>query len=537
MTLKDYEIIIITLFLFCCVNELVMKNWMKGFVDLLPIRDFLITKNQANWLQFFLLIILSFLFGYQLDISVIKLQALIRNTIFFIAAIITWKGITMNYDVVADEKNIKERILLIILTISLYFYPILILPYLFFSIHFFNAWLIHNMMPIRILKMFVSYLGALVVIKHLTWVEKIESADTFVPFILLMLCVQASHYLIPGVGKLKLGDKWHSWMLKNETHYLMISAYNWGWLKFLPERRAVNVVNKIKKFNQIINSCTIIFQCGLFALMANSSICLLLLTGCTLLNIAIFLATGLCFWEYALTNTIIIVLISNLSHSISTTLFSPLNWLVYLVILFLPLNGKVWTPYSMSWWDTPFIGKVHWRVVGKSGKVYELYNNFMCPYEELYGHEYGWFLVDRKIIYENHLGIWKYNKKVRDQIIASKGDLQILSNLQNQFGKSYRDLEKEREHEAFLIKFFTKLNSGFKKNVLPSWLKWLKAPGGYFFYWGEYPAYSRQEPVSRVLIYYVEKFFDGHKVKILVNEIVKKVEIPSSDNIVTRATS
>ncbi|MEM1172362.1 MAG: hypothetical protein AAGJ08_25610, partial [Cyanobacteria bacterium P01_H01_bin.35] len=83
------------------------------------------------------------------------------------------------------------------------------------------------------------------------------------------------------------------------------------------------------------------------------------------------------------------------------------------------------------------------------------------------------------------------------------------------------------------IKFFTKLNGGFEKNVLPSWLKWLKAPGGYFFYWGEYPAYSRQEPVSRVLIYYVEKFFDDRKVKIVVNEIVKMVEIPSSDNITT----
>ena len=532
MTLKDYEIIIITLFLFCCVNKLVMKNWIKGFVDLLPIRDFFITKNQADWLQFLLLTILSFLIGYQLDISIIKLQLWMRNTVFFMAAIITWKGITMDYDIVA-KKNAKERILLIILTISLYFYPILILPYLFVSIHFFNAWLIHNMMPIRILKMFVSYLGALVVIKHLTWVEKIESADTFVPFILLMLCVQASHYFIPGVGKLKLGDKWNSWILENETHYLMISAYNWGWLQFLPERMAVNAVNTIKNFNQLINSCTVILQCGLFALMANSYICLLLLTGCTLLNIGIFLTTGLCFWEYALTNTIIIVLISNLSDSISTTLFSPLNWLVYLVILSLPLNGKVWTPYSMSWWDTPFIGKVHWRVVGRSGKIYELYNNFMCPYEELYGHEYGWFLVDRKIIYENHLGIWKYSKEVRDKIIASKGDLQILSNLQNQFGKSYRDFEKEREHEGFLIKFFTKLNSGFKKNVLPSWLKWLKAPGGYFFYWGEYPAYSRQEPVSMVLIYYIEKFFDGYKVKTVVNEIVKMVEIPSPEDITT----
>ena len=530
MTLTDYEIIIITLILFNYINELAIKSWMTDFENICPTSNFLKVNNRGDWLQFFVLIILSFWLDSKLDISMTNLQLSIRNTIFLITAILTWKSVTTDYDIAIDKKNNQERMLLILLTISIYYYPILLLPYLFVLINFFNAWVHHAMMPIRILKMFVSYWAALVVIKHLAWIEKFDFSCTFVPFVLLMLCVQASHYFIPGVGKLKLGNKWDSWILENETHYLIISAYNWGWLQFLPERLVVNIVNTIKNCNQIINLYTIICQCGLFALIANSSICLLLLTCCTLLNIGIFLATGICFWEYALTNTFMIFLISNLSNDISTTLFSPLNWFTYLLILCLPLNGKVWAPYSMSWWDTPFIGRVHWRVVGKSGKIYEVYNNFMCPYEHLYGRTYGYFLVDQNILHD-HLGIiWK-DKELRDQIIASKGNLQKLTGLNNKFGTNYRDFEKEREHEIFLIKFFSELNCGFEKNVLPACLKWLKAPGGYFFYWGEYPAYNRQEPISRVFICYREKFFDGEKIKLLVDKIVKVVEIPSPDDI------
>jgi hypothetical protein len=59
-------------------------------------------------------------------------------------------------------------------------------------------------------------------------------------------------------------------------------------------------------------------------------------------------------------------------------------------------------------------------------------------------------------------------------------------------------------------------------------LAWLKAPGGQCFYWGELPAYQRQEPIRELEVVYREEYFDGATLLRLRDEPVLQLEIDDS---------
>jgi hypothetical protein len=50
----------------------------------------------------------------------------------------------------------------------------------------------------------------------------------------------------------------------------------------------------------------------------------------------------------------------------------------------------------------------------------------------------------------------------------------------------------------YLARFFHELARGTRKHVLPRGLRWLEAPGGQIFHWGELPAYRGQEPIIEI---------------------------------------
>ena len=82
------------------------------------------------------------------------------------------------------------------------------------------------------------------------------------------------------------------------------------------------------------------------------------------------------------------------------------------------------------------------------------------------------------------------------------------------------------QHSRFLERYFARLNKGAHKSLLPAKLAWLKAPGGQFYYWGDLPAYNRQEPVARVQAFFRESYFDGEDFKVLRDENVLDLPIP-----------
>ena len=70
----------------------------------------------------------------------------------------------------------------------------------------------------------------------------------------------------------------------------------------------------------------------------------------------------------------------------------------------------------------------------------------------------------------------------------------------------------------YITAFFRNFNAGHRKRLVPVWLK---APGGQMFYWGELPRFSGQEPIDELVIHYREHYFDGRRVLLVTDRVVK----------------
>lgn len=91
------------------------------------------------------------------------------------------------------------------------------------------------------------------------------------------------------------------------------------------------------------------------------------------------------------------------------------------------------------------------------------------------------------------------------------------------FGQPAYDQELEFEHDWYMREFLTNFNLGRIKRICP---RWLKAPGGQFFYWGRHPRFLGQEQVKRLTMRYREGIFDGQQIVTLRDDFLKEIEIP-----------
>ena len=170
----------------------------------------------------------------------------------------------------------------------------------------------------------------------------------------------------------------------------------------------------------------------------------------------------------------------------------------------------------LAWWDTAFIGRVHYEVKGKSGTWYGLYNDFMCPDERIFGQTYGDFLSKEKRI-TKHIGETAMRERF-DAIQAVGTDLSKLEEAKQQWGRNRYDPNLEATLDQYLTTFIRQFNAGHRKRIAPCWLK---APGGQWFHWGKLPRFKGQEPIDELVVHYREHYFDGDPIHLLIDQPVK----------------
>ena len=155
--------------------------------------------------------------------------------------------------------------------------------------------------------------------------------------------------------------------------------------------------------------------------------------------------------------------------------------------------------------------------------MYALTNGFMDPHERIYGKVHGCFLTPVPAV-TYHLGE-VYKRDLRDAIRAAGPSLEGLEPVREQFGILPRSDVLAETHRNYLKAFFTAVNGGARKHVLPAPLRFLKAPGGQIFYWAELPVFAGQEPIDKVSLVYREEYFDGRELVRLHEELVEEVVI------------
>jgi hypothetical protein len=502
-------------------------------------------RGPTSWTRFLVLVAAAALASIRIDWNSVPEQGAIRILVTTLTVVLTWKHATQDIDVATAHPLTLQRGLLVALAAAAIVWPALLLPWLYLVLRPFAGWTHHGMLPIRLLTVF---LALLLVVLALTTVSPAWAAPDARgigrAFFLVAIACQISHYFVPGLGKLRLGRRWWSWVTDNQLHLIVASAYSWGWLRFLHPETMARLIRAVRPFDRAFQATTLSIEVGSILVLLHPALFQGWTVAVCVMHATIFAWTGIFFWEWMATNVAMAVAMVALEPAVAASLFGPTEVLVVgtLILAARRARGRLWSPLSLAWWDTAFTARVHWELVGESSRRYGLYNDFMCPHEGLFGRAHGHFMLDDRIVTYHlgevfaqavspHHGVSRATfepfvaHELRDSIIASAGDPAALAELKARHGAVLRDAARERHHVQYMIRFCRALNAGVRKSVLPRGLRWLKAPGGQFYYWGDLEPYRRQEKVTKLIVRYEERFFDGARFIGLEDRVVREIVV------------
>ncbi|HJL15516.1 MAG TPA: hypothetical protein RMH99_07675 [Sandaracinaceae bacterium LLY-WYZ-13_1] len=441
----------------------------------------------------------------------------VRAVALLLAAVLAWKASTRDIDVVSGGPGALARLALVACAAAVTISPAFIAPCAVLLGTLFGMWQHHATLPMRLLQA----VAAFVVLAPIAPFGLLSDAGTLLHF---LVTIQAAHYVITALAKALLGPRPWSWVVDNRLDHLAASAWSWGWARFVPWprwRRVIEIVRRVR----------VPLQAGAFGLELLAPLALLdarLALGFCLawsaFHLGVFALSGLLFWDWIGANLAVALGLFLLPETSAAEAF---GWLPlglgagFLVAL--PLRHKLFAPMPLGWWDSPFTQRMHWIAHGESGTDYGVYADLMCPHERLYGKVHGCFLAPHPVC-TYHLGEC-FRVELRDALRAAGPCPEALDGVRARFGITPRDEAMAHAHRRYLAAFFDALNRGAPKRVLPRALRWLKAPGGQIFYWGDLPAYRGQEPIASVSLRYREEYFDGARLHRLRDELVEAVEV------------
>ncbi len=442
----------------------------------------------------------------------------------FVATILAWNASTRDLCPVENTPKWAARIILPLAALGSFYSPALSVLSLALLSLVFRFWLHHASFPLRVLMVMSAYgcVSGFMDLFAPAALARLGQELTLDPsaVVFFLFVVQSSHYFIAALAKARLGPKWHSWITDNHLHLLATSAYSWGWGRFVPFSSWLRLVGAIKRVEVPLQAAT-------FALELLAPLGLLHHGGAAAFSLAfsgfhlgVFTLSGLLFWDWILVDLALAGV-----YLQGAAWFGPAALLAGVALLLIfPLRHKLWRPMPLGWFDSPLTARVHWEAIGVSGRVYEIYNDFMCPYERLYGRVHGCFVPNKPLL-TYHLGE-VFRPELMRRLIDAGPNVAELEKLRDQFGIVPRNDALIARHVEFLGSFFSCLNRGAKKQILPRGLSWAKAPGDQIFYFGNLPAYRRQEPVVTVRLRFVEEYFDGQRPHRLDDQIVLEIPIP-----------
>ncbi|MEM6729937.1 MAG: hypothetical protein AAF658_00185 [Myxococcota bacterium] len=419
-----------------------------------------------------------------------------------LATVMAWKSGSDDIDVGHGRAWWYERAVLLLSGIAVWWSPALVPAQLHVTTRPFIGWKHHGHLPLRVVQLSFSYA---VLARFAPAISVQVGLEVFIFVAMMML---GSHYVITAFAKGMLGPRWYSWMTDNRLHNVAASAYVWGWARFIPRRRWSQLLAIIAPLN-------VPMQIGAFALEAASplvltspTVAVVLAVTAGVFHLVVYITTGILFWEWALTNVLLAWFILQLAPEVTAQAFGLVPFIAGTVLLFVfPLRGRLWHPDPLGWWDTGLTQRVQWRVIGESGTVYDLHNDFMCPHERNYGRVHGCFLIEKRV-FTYHLGeVWRID--LRDEIRTLRDHPERLEEIRERFGISVHEPQQSERHLRYLQRFLQALNRGERKFVFPRGLRWLKAPGGQFYYWGDRPSFRGQEKAVAFQIWFFEEYWDG----------------------------
>lgn len=409
----------------------------------------------------------------------------LRALIGLLVGIYAWTFGAYDYNFYFDQPHWLDRTLLIVCAVLTLWRPVFVFPFLAFTftlIWQFDyplAWQFSWTeidLPLRALVLFCA---AFLV----NTATRDRRTDTF---LFLLLCLVASAYWSPGIGKIEL-----DWLTHPYLYFLLPAGYAHGWLGFIDANSIVTMTQWLAPFTVPMMLFTLVVELGALVALWRPSITLWWLSACIGLHVGILLVCGIAFWKWILLEVGLVLIWRNHRTAGHLPIYTRAQFLMSIVLI---AGSGIWfKPVPLAWYDTPVTRTLRLEAVGASGITYVLPSQLFSQYADLLTFSnFGWLDPARHI--PNQIWGVTMNKAIARALVEVKSFEQFDA-LEAERGHSEFDANRAELFDEFVRRFIS-------TRPLRSPTVSLQAPG-HLWVWARPPVYADQEPIHRVQVYQV----------------------------------
>lgn len=346
----------------------------------------------------------------------------------------------------------------------------------------------------------------------------------------MMLGAAGSLYVWPAIAKMLMCPWPGLWAVKNRTHRLFVTSHQQGWLTWLSEARALAAARVLRAMDRPIGVLTLALELSAALMLLGREAAVVVLAANVVLHAAIFAASGINFWKWAVADVALAAMLLMLPEAAVAAIFTPEHLAIGLAIMATHVVHQRCP--RLGWLDTPLNNHFIIEVEGQSGQLYRLSRTYMQPNDIAFAQDRHYQLAPGKLLvgtYGCTIGTPRSGLAVHDALERTGGDAAAIEEVRRRLGRCEFDERAAAEFDRFMIEFCRGVNDGVRSGaggpVRGWWRRWAP-PLHIWSSWRGADVYAGQEVIVGVRVRLRETWYDGERVKVLTDAVVREIRIP-----------
>ncbi|HTL82009.1 MAG TPA: hypothetical protein VL651_09910 [Bacteroidia bacterium] len=408
-----------------------------------------------------------------------------RIIICVCALLLAWELSTYDYNYYLDHAFYFDRILLVVLALLLFRFPVLT-PFFIAAAFVYRSQFNYPVdgFPLFDKRLLFDILEMFLVFAYL----KFFIREFRVSFLFAVLCIVGGNYFMSAIGKMLISPHGYEWLTQDNVADLFANVHQRGWIAENGHYQTLR--GFIEKFGTILKVLLFITEfAGLF-LLRSRKWAMILLSSFFIMHIGIFIFGSMLFWKWMAVDVTLALIILRDRKNMTGELFTGKFFLASLVVI---ATSFIWLqPYRIAWFDTKAALRYSFYAIDENGKEYNVDRNMMNPYHQWFEYDHFGFLLNAPmpnltsfgytsqyhLMHEldsvNTEGIDMYNlPKGEEGIyrIQDEMDAAFVTNMQKLAtagGKNSFDSLKKSSFDSFIQQYFRNRNRMIGQTFFPA---------------------------------------------------------------------
>jgi hypothetical protein len=325
-------------------------------------------------------------------------------------------------------------------------------------------------------------------------------------FYFLLITLVLSHYFVAGIAKFYVSPNIYNWLTHNNLGNFAAAAYIHSWQVWDGSLNLATHFYQISWISPLLSLLVLIIELGSIFILFSLKWTVIFTLGRAIMHLAIFLLSGVFFWNWIILNLLLLLIIRQFYIKTSTQEI-PIKIYAIILPLICLMVPSLFKPKYLGWFDSKLSIFYKMEVNYLSGKKEILPFFVFQPYDTHFMQSKFEFLENEKNLHLVLGGVYYFGLYEQINQVKTSSNLYDVKQF---FGQNYYDSSKIRSFENFCRKFAAYKTT--KKNYsLANFLEKI-SPIHHYQHYPHLPVNLRQDQVSKIRIIKNEFYFDGRKV-------------------------